>query len=78
MKSKPLITIATVTYNAEATLARTLKSVAAQDYPRVEHLIVDGRSKDGTLLLVQRYVEQNTNEEIPHNIRLICEHDNGL
>lgn len=78
MKSKPLITIATVTYNAEATLARTLKSVAAQDYPRVEHLIVDGRSKDGTLLLIQRYVEQNTNEEIPHNIRLICEHDNGL
>lgn len=78
MKNKPLITVATVTYNAEATLARTFKSVAMQDYPRIEHLIVDGRSRDNTLLLVQRYVEQNTMEAVPHNIRLVCEHDNGL
>lgn len=75
MKNKPLITIATVTYNAEATLERTLQSVACQDYDRVEHLIVDGRSKDGTLRLVQRYVEQNVGA---HSIRLVCEHDNGL
>ena len=53
----PAITIATVTYNAVGTLARTLQSVAAQDYPNIEHLIVDGRSTDGTLSLVQRYVE---------------------
>ena len=31
---RPLITIATVTYNAGATLQRTLDSVAAQDYNR--------------------------------------------
>lgn len=72
---KPLFTIATVTYNAEATLERTLKSVAAQDYARIEHLIIDGCSKDHTLSLVQRYVEENLAR---HNIRLVCEPDSGL
>jgi len=72
---KPLFTIATVTYNAEATLERTLKSVAAQDYARIEHLIIDGCSTDHTLSLVQRYVEEN---QARHSIRLVCEPDSGL
>jgi len=72
---KPLFTIATVTYNAEATLGRTLKSVASQDYARIEHLIIDGCSTDHTLSLVQRYVEEN---QARHNIRLVCEPDSGL
>ena len=71
----PLITIATVTYNAEATLHHTLDSVAAQDYARIEHLIVDGLSTDKTLSLIQRYVEQNNNR---HQIRLTSEPDEGL
>ena len=78
MKSKPLITVATVTYNAVKTLERTMQSVADQDYPRVEHLIVDGCSKDNTLSIVQRFVERNTTSEKPHSIRLICDHDEGL
>jgi glycosyltransferase involved in cell wall biosynthesis len=73
--TRPLITIATVTYNAEATLQRTLDSVAAQDYARIEHLIIDGLSTDRTLSLVQRYVEQNNNR---HQIRLTSEPDDGL
>lgn len=72
---RPLITIATVTYNAEATLQRTLDSVAAQDYARIEHVIIDGLSTDRTLSLVQRYVEQNNNR---HQIRLTSEPDEGL
>ncbi|MBO7167610.1 MAG: glycosyltransferase, partial [Bacteroidaceae bacterium] len=55
---KPLFTIATVTYNAEATLERTLRSVALQDYAYIEHLIVDGCSKDRTLSLVKQYIEE--------------------
>ena len=74
----PVITIATVTYNAVKTLERTLQSVASQDYPRIEHLIVDGRSTDGTLSLVQRYVEENVHRDVPHVIRLVSEHDDGL
>lgn len=74
----PLITIATVTFNAEHTLERTLRSVAQQDYPRIEHIIVDGCSADHTISHVQRYVEQNSHQEVPHTIRLIREPDNGL
>lgn len=74
----PLITIATVTYNADKTLDTTLLSVAEQDYPRIEHLIVDGRSRDKTLSIVQQYVERNTTASNPHTIRLICEPDDGL
>ena len=74
----PLFTIATVTYNAVETLGRTLESVAQQDYPRIEHLIIDGCSSDGTLSLVQRYVEQNSSAAVPRIIRLIQERDEGL
>jgi len=74
----PLVTIATVTYNAADTLERTLKSVAGQDYTRIEHLIVDGCSTDATLSMVQRYVAGNTRATHPHLIRLICELDQGL
>lgn len=76
--SRPLITIITVTYNAVATLERTLQSVASQDYPRIEHLIIDGCSSDNTISLIQRYVERNTTIDHPHNIRLIREPDEGL
>ena len=36
-------TVVTITYNAEAVLARTLQSVMRQTYEGVEHLIIDGR-----------------------------------
>ena len=49
------ISIITVTYNAEATIERTLESVAQQTYPDVEHLIIDGASKDRTLEIAHRY-----------------------
>ncbi|MGP1466554.1 MAG: glycosyltransferase, partial [Porphyromonadaceae bacterium] len=45
--------IITITYNAEAVLERTLESVAAQTYPEIEHIIVDGASKDGTLTIAE-------------------------
>ena len=62
------ISIITVTYNAEATIERTLESVAQQTYPDVEHLIIDGASKDRTLEIANRY---------PHAI-VYSEPDHGL
>ena len=49
-------TVATVCYNASSTLRRTLQSVVTQDYPHIEHLIIDGASKDDTAQLVQQYL----------------------
>ena len=64
-------TVATVTYNAATTIRRTLNSVAEQTYASVEHLIVDGCSKDGTMTEIQHYVERNTDERHPHQIVLV-------
>ena len=71
-------TIATVTFNAESTIDRTLRSIATQTYDGVEHLIVDGFSQDGTMGEIQRYIERNCDACHPHTIRLIREPDGGL
>jgi len=49
------LSIITVTYNAEHTLERTLKSVREQSYPYIEHVIVDGKSWDNTVTLIQQH-----------------------
>lgn len=50
------LTLITVTYNAEAVLERTLRSVQRQTVREgVELLLMDGASTDGTLALVNRY-----------------------
>jgi glycosyltransferase involved in cell wall biosynthesis len=48
------ISIITVCYNSVATLGDTLASVAAQDHPDVEHIVIDGGSTDGTQALVEQ------------------------
>lgn len=50
----PLISIVTVVFNGAATLERTVKSVAEQDYPNIEYVVVDGGSTDGTVALLER------------------------
>lgn len=52
---KPLISIITVTFNAEAVLEPTLRSVAEQTFGDYEHIIVDAQSSDATLALAARY-----------------------
>ena len=67
------ISIVTITYNAERCLQRTLDSVAHQNYPFIEHLIVDGASKDNTLQIAQHYQAASTYEVI-----ISSEPDHGL
>ena len=49
------ISIVTVAYNSAATIADTLDSVAAQTHPDIEHIVIDGASKDGTLDVVRAH-----------------------
>jgi glycosyltransferase involved in cell wall biosynthesis len=49
------ISIITASFRSEATILDTLESVNAQTYPAIEHLIIDGASKDRTLELVRAY-----------------------
>ena len=55
------LSVITVTYNAADTLERTLRSVQGQSYAEIEHVIVDGRSKDGTVALIEQFANEGTN-----------------
>ncbi len=70
--------IVTITYNAEKVLQRTLDSVLRQTYEGVEHLIVDGASKDQTLPMAERYKEQNDTSDNGHKVIILSEPDHGI
>jgi glycosyltransferase involved in cell wall biosynthesis len=46
------ISLITATYNSSKTIRDTLDSVGKQDYLDIEHIIVDGRSTDETLSII--------------------------
>ena len=72
------ITYVTVTYNAAKVLQRTLDSIYQQDYPDIVHLIIDGASTDGTLQLVNDYVERSNAAGNGHSIQVTSEPDKGI
>ena len=43
------VSIITISFNAMVTIEKTLLSVANQSYENIEHIIVDGNSKDNTI-----------------------------
>lgn len=49
------ISIITATYNSGRTLEQTILSVIRQDYPNIEYIIVDGKSTDDTLEIIEKY-----------------------
>ncbi len=71
-------TIVTCTYNAEAVLQRTLDSVHKQTYCNIEHLIIDGVSKDKTLAMVRAYQHKSQMGENAHEVVVRSEPDRGL
>lgn len=50
-----IISVITVCFNSSLTIERTLQSVVTQDYPEVEHILIDGGSTDGTLDIIERF-----------------------
>jgi glycosyltransferase involved in cell wall biosynthesis len=49
------VSIITVSYNSDATIENTLKSVLSQDYDNIEYIIIDGGSNDKTLKILDKY-----------------------
>ena len=72
------ITYVTITYQAAKVLQRTLDSVLEQDYPEITHLIIDGASTDGTIEMVNDYIERSNASENGHKVLLMSEPDNGI
>lgn len=71
MPDLPSITIVTPTFNANATIRETLASIHEQNYPQLEHVVVDGGSTDGTVELLASEAEAG-------RLRYISEPDDGL
>lgn len=72
------VSIITVTYNAEATIVRTMMSVAVQTHEDIEHIVVDGASKDATVPKVKRFFEELYMDAKQENAKLVSEPDKGL
>ena len=70
--------VVTITYNAAPVLQATLDSVLMQDYPHVEHLIIDGASTDETVQVAESYRQQSAETDNEHVVRIQSEPDNGL
>lgn len=70
MDSQIKVSIVTTTYNSAATIVDTVRSVISQNYPNIEYIIIDGDSRDETLLKIAPYKEQIA--------KIISEPDNGI
>lgn len=67
---KPLVSIITGTYNSAIFVADCVKSVHMQSYQNIEHVIIDGASKDDTLTVIK---------QTPNRIgQIVSERDDGI
>ena len=65
-----IVSIITVTYNSATLIADCLASVNSQTYPNIEHIIIDGASKDNTLEIIKATPNRVT--------KIISEPDKGI
>jgi glycosyltransferase involved in cell wall biosynthesis len=55
MMFQPTLSVITIVYNNVRDIERTMLSVLNQTYPNIEYIIIDGRSTDGTVQLIEKY-----------------------
>ncbi len=70
------VSIITVCYNSEKTIARTLDSVLSQTWKNIEYIIIDGLSTDKTVEICKSYEERF--KEAGTDYRIYSEKDGGI
>ena len=65
------VTVATVCFNSEDTIEKTIESVLEQTFEPIEYIIIDGHSSDSTVDKIEKYKKE-------HDIVLVSEQDKGL
>lgn len=68
---KPLISIITPVFNSEKTIESCIQSIKKQNNPNIEHIIIDGLSRDTTVDIIKKY--QGT-----YNMVWLSEKDSGI
>lgn len=64
------VSLITVCYNAASTIERCIQSVINQQLPELEYIIIDGGSTDGTIEIINGYVNSIS--------KIISEPDGGI
>lgn len=64
------ISIITISYNSAQTIEDTIQSVLSQDYPDIEYIIIDGKSTDSTIDIIEKYKTRIS--------KFISEKDSGI
>lgn len=73
---KPKVSLITVSYNSEKTIATTIESIIRQTYNNVEYIIVDGLSTDNTVNIAKSF--EKLLEDRKYDYMIISEKDKGL
>ena len=52
------LSVITVVYNGATTISGAIESVLAQTYQNIEYIIIDGKSSDGTVEIIEQYLDK--------------------
>ena len=69
-------TVITVVFNAEKVMKKTMESILRQSYAPYEYIIIDGKSSDNTLEIVNDFSNRFADKNI--RIKVISEKDSGI
>lgn len=73
MNNKIKVSIITPCFNSEKTIHKTLESMLKQTYTNYEYIIIDGKSTDKTLEIIEKYRPQFGNK-----LKVFSEPDEGI
>ncbi|WP_421828617.1 glycosyltransferase family 2 protein [Larkinella sp.] len=69
----PLVSVITVCYNSQKHIEQTIQSVVNQTYAPIEYILIDGKSTDRTVAIIEQYARH-----FPDRIKFVSEPDSGI